>query len=323
MDIFSHALLPYLLGKLFKKSKEDITAFVLGGIAPDFDIFILWINYVYPNFFLTTHRGLTHSFVFGFFTAILILYLATGERVKNRVLRYVDFNPMFSRRAVAFAFAGVVIHLFLDFVTTRGVPLFYPVETTRYSAEVFFYNDIFLTITSLAIVIFLFKKPLQKNSIIKFLTLYLIVFAGMGTVRFAEKSNVEQFFQGPGIKTYPTMNPFDWYVLAEDVDEISIFEYNGLDRTLPYFGTVSRLNIFPHEKELDDAINTASELPQVKMFKWRAYAVAINASFSNGTWSLEYYDPLRMAMFRDSPAIFRRIDAPIRVKVEAGKAVIS
>lgn len=323
MDIFSHALLPYLLGKLFKKSKEDITALVLGGIAPDFDIFILWINYVYPNFFLTTHRGLTHSFLFGFFTAILILYLATGEKVKNRVLRYVDFNPVFSRRAVAFAFAGVVIHLFLDFVTTRGVPLFYPVETTRYSAEVFFYNDIFLTITSLAIVIFLFKKPLQKNSIIQFLTIYLVVFAGIGAVRLAEKSSAEQFFQGPGIKTYPTMNPFDWYVLAEDVDEISIFEYNGLDRTLPYIETVSRLNIFPKKEGLDDAINNASELPQVKMFEWRAYAVAINASFSNGTWSLEYYDPLRRAMFRDSPFIFRRIETPIRVKVEAGRAVIS
>ncbi len=323
MDIFSHALLPYLLGKLFKKSREDITAFVLGGIAPDFDIFILWINYVYPNFFLTTHRGLTHSFVFGFFTAILILYLATGERVKNRVRRYVDFNPVFSRRAVAFAFAGVVIHLFLDFVTTRGVPLFYPVETTRYSAEVFFYNDIFLTILSLAIVIFLFKKPLKKNSIIQFLTLYLVVFAGIGAVRLAEKSSAEQFFQGPGIKTHPTMNPFDWYVLAEDVDEISIFEYNGLDRTLPYIETVSRLNIFQKEEGLDNAINTASELPQVKMFKWGAYAVAINASFSNRTWSLEYYDPLRRAMFRDSPFIFRRIETPIRVKVKAGRAVIS
>jgi len=40
MDLFSHALLPYLLGDFFKRKKEEITALVVGGIAPDFDILI-------------------------------------------------------------------------------------------------------------------------------------------------------------------------------------------------------------------------------------------------------------------------------------------
>lgn len=326
MDLFSHALLPYLLGNFFKRRKDEVTALVLGGIAPDFDIFILWINYIYPNFFLIVHRGLTHSLFFGFFTVLIILSLACRGRVKNKFRRYIDFEPLFSSRTVVFAYAGVIIHLFLDYATTQGIPLLYPLSTARYAAEVFFYTDTYLTMVSLVIVVFLFKKPLKKNASAKFLVVFLIVFAGMGTLRMAEKSSAEQFFQGektPYLKAYPTMNPFDWYALAQDRNEISIFEYNGLNRSTTYNETVSALNILSHGDDLDSALFAAGELPQVKMFRWRAYAVAVNASYTGGAWSLEYYDPLRRAMFRESPSVFRRINAPIKVKVEEGKAVIS
>jgi inner membrane protein len=328
MDLFSHALLPYLIGNFFKRKKDEITALVLGGIAPDFDISILWINYIYPNFFLLVHRGITHSLVFGFFTGITVLYLACRGSVKNRVLRYTDYEPQFSSRTIAFAFSGVLIHLFLDYVTTQGIPLLYPLDTARYAAEVFFYTDIYLTVVSLIIVIFLFKKPLQKNTM-KFLLVFLVVFATMGALRIAEKTSAEQFFQSEktpylntGIKAYPTMNPFDWYALAEDRTDLSIFEYDGINRASPYNETVSRLSILSQGNGLDEAVSAAGELPQVKMFKWRAYAVAVNASFSDDAWYLEYYDPMRRAMFRDSPAIFRRINAPLKVKVEAESAVV-
>ncbi len=321
MDLFSHALLPYLLGNFFKRNRKEATALVLGGIAPDFDIFILWINFVNPTFFLIAHRGITHSLFFGFFTGTAVLYLASCGVIKNKVQRYIDYEPIFSNRTIAFAFAGVIIHLFLDYATTQGVPLLYPLYTTRYAAEVFFYTDIPLTIVSAVIVIFLFKKPLQKDTT-KFLIVFLIVFAGMGALRIGEKTDAGQFFHNAEIKTYPTMNPFDWYAIAEDRNEISIFEYNGLSRTLQYSETVSTLSIYKGN-DPGGALAVANELPQVKMFEWRAYAVAINAFFSNGTWSLEYYDPLRRAMFRDSPAIFRRINVPLRVTVKAGEAVIS
>src|SRR5659263_548330 len=159
MDLFSHALLPYLLGNYLKKRKEEITAFVIGGIAPDVDIFLLFIQYLYPTFFLITHRGITHSLFFGFFTGTFILYLASRKRIKKRVQKYLNFEPFFSSRTIAYAYAGILIHLFLDYSTTRGVPLFFPFETTRYSAELFFYTDIYLTILSLVMVIFLFKRP--------------------------------------------------------------------------------------------------------------------------------------------------------------------
>lgn len=322
MDLLTHALLPYLLGNFFKRKKEEVTALVVGGIAPDFDILILWINLVYPNFFLTTHRGITHSLFFGFFTGVIVLYSASRSGVKNKVRRYVDFEPVFSNRAVIYAYAGVLIHLFLDFVTTRGIPLLYPLSTTRYAGEVFFYTDTYLTIASLVIVILLFKKPQNFNT--KFLIVFLIVFAGMGTLRIAEKSDAEQFFDA-GIEFFPTMNPFYWYALSEDRNEISVFDYNGLNRSSQYNETVPRLSILSKGEALDEALAIAGELPQVKMFKWRAYAVAVNASFTDNAWYIEYHDPLQKAMIRNSSTMLRRAFAgrnSIKVKVEGGKAAV-
>lgn len=323
MDLFSHALLPYLLGSFFKRRKEEVTAFVLGGIAPDFDVFILGINYLYPTFFLIAHRGITHSLFFGFFSAIAVLYLVSHAKVKTKVRRLIDFEPMTGIRAVWFAYAGVIIHLFLDYLTTRGIPLFYPLVTARYSAEIFFYTDICLTIASLIIIIFLYKNPLQKNGT-KFLIVFLIIFAVLGSLRISEKNGAENFFQGAETKVYPTMNPFDWYVLGEEGDKIKIYEYNGLTRTSQYSETVSRLNILSEGESPETALNAAGELPQVKMFKWRAYAVAINASFNNGAWLLEYYDPIQRAEMKDAPEIIKKAGwTSIKVRVEGGKAVIS
>ncbi len=322
MDLFSHALIPFLLGNLFKRKKEEIAALTIGGIAPDFDVALLWINFVYPNFFLLTHRGITHSIFFGFFTGVLILYLATQNRVKNIVKRYIDFEPVFSRRTILFAFAGVILHLILDYTTTRGVPFLYPFEVTRFSAEIFFYTDTYLTILALIMVIWLYMKPLQKNTVMKFLVIYLIVFAGLGTARLTEKISAERYFHETGIQVYPTMSIFDWYALAKENDELKIYEYNGFNRTSAFNETVPALDVFSQGSGLDSALAAAGELPQIKMFEWRAYAVAINATPSHGAWFLEYYDPVGQAMSRNAPAILMRINTPIRVRVEAGKAVV-
>jgi inner membrane protein len=204
MDLFTHALFPYLLGNHFKKKKEEITAFILGGIAPDIDICLLLVQYLYPTFLLMTHRGITHSLFFGFFTGVLVLYLASRKGIKKRVQKHLNFEPVFSLRNIAYAYAGVLIHLLLDYSTTRGVPFLYPLETTRYSAELYFYMDIYLILVSLIMVIFLFKKPFQTRRNTIFLIILLIVFAGLGALRFAEKTKSQEFFNDNNINSFPS-----------------------------------------------------------------------------------------------------------------------
>lgn len=329
MDLFSHALLPYLLAKSFKRKNEETTAFVLGGIAPDIDVLIMWINFVYPTFFLITHRGITHSLFFGFLTAIFVLYLASRKGIRSFINRFIKFEPVMNGRSAVFACAGAALHIFLDYTTTHGVPLLFPITTARYSAELFFYTDLFLTILSLLIIIYLYKKPQQRNNAAKFLMVFLIIFVLLGSVRIIEKNNAAYFFQGENMTTYPTASPFDWYVLGVTAEEIRIYEYNGLNMSSPYNETVNRMNILKSGNDMVGALSIAEELPQVKMFRWRANAVAVNASIDEGNWSFEYYDPLQRAMFkdmlRDVPGIFRgaaRGFSSMNVTVNGGRAVV-
>lgn len=326
MDFISHALLPYLLGNFFKRNKEEVTAFVLGGVAPDFDVLVLWIQYLYPTFLLITHRGITHSFFFGFFTFLIILYLATRPAVRAKVKQFIEFEPVITKRTVLFGYAGILIHLFMDYVTTEGIPLLYPFTTTNYSAEIFFYQDIFLLILSISILIIIYKKPFQRKNSTKFLVIFLIFFLVLGTVRIEEKISAQDILlnnkdlNNTDISAYPTFNPFGWYVLSNESDKIKIYWYNGFEKNIRYIKTFIKMNIINEGEKLNFALNIASEMPQVKMFKWRAYAVAVNASFKSGVWFLEYYDPMQKVRMLDSPD-FLKIVAPelgsLKVNVES------
>ena len=326
MDIFSHTLLPFLIGKSFKRKNEEVTAFILGGIAPDLDVFIMWINFVYPTFFLITHRGITHSLFFGFITAIVVLYLASRAGMRSFINRFIKFEPVITGRSAVFACVGAVLHIVLDSITTHGVPLLYPLTTARYSAELFFYTDLLLTILSIMIIIYLYKKPQQRNNAVKFLIIFLIIFAILGSIRIMEKNSAAYFFQDKNMKTYPTASPFNWYVMGITSEEIRIYEYNALSMSSPYNESVKRMNILRSGNDISMALSTSEELPQVKMFRWRAHAVAVNASFDKGTWSFEYYDPLQRTMFRDIPGFFRgtaRSFGSMNVTVNGSKAIVT
>ncbi len=326
MDLFSHALLPYLLGDFFKRKKEEITALVIGGIAPDFDILILWVNSVYPNFFLTTHRGLTHSLFFGFFTALFVMYLAARYKGSIRRLLKFPLDIRFNKSTLAFMYLGVLIHLLLDYITTTGVPLFYPFDAKRWSAELFFYTDTYLTIFSLAAIILLYRtKPAMHGATAKkILVTFLVVFFVLGGIRYAEKSDAQAFYANSDI--FPTSDMFRWYALWGDDETIKIQEYNSWNKTTSFRAEFRRRNIVFSDgaPPFEDALALARKLPQVRMFEWRAHATAINASYKDA-WIIEFYDPMQRVGMRDAPSFARRVFAGFRslaVKVKDGDAVV-
>jgi hypothetical protein len=54
------------------------------------------------------------------------------------------------------------------------------------------------------------------------------------------------------------------------------------------------------------ARGAGEKLPQVKLFRWRAYCVAINATLQqNGSWIIEYYDLLVSAQMANFWPVFR------------------
>ena len=328
MDFFSHALLPYLFGSFLGLRRKYLAALVLGGIAPDLDVLVVWINYIYPTSLLIVHRGFTHTLFFGFFVAAFVLFLATRDRVLTWAQRFVKLDLDLSVSCLAFACAGILSHLFLDYLTTKGVPLFYPFTAARYSADIFYMIELTIMIASLLVLIELFRKrsgtKFNKNLFIIFVAFLLIV----GGIRIEGKETAQGYITDRGAEVYPDTNLFQWTVLDNDSDRFQVREFNTLYGKMLHSSTFLRLNISsgsvgPVESVGSErALDLAENLPQVKLFRWRAYAVAINASERNGSWLLEYYDPVVKLDMMNSwrMAIAASGYGSIRVKVEDNEA---
>jgi len=325
MDFFTHAVLPYLLGSFLGLKKKHLAALVLGGIAPDLDTLVVWINYIYPSSLLIVHRGFTHTFFFGFFVVAFLLFLATRDRVLARAQRFISLDLDFSVTCLAFAYAGVLSHLFLDYLTTRGVPLFYPFVVDRYSAEIFYMIEIVIMIASLLVLVELYRKrsgtKFNKNLFIIFVAFLLLV----GGIRLEGRERAQSFFNDKNAEVYPDSSLFQWTVLENDSDRFQVYEFNSLDEVTQQSSSFPHLNTSPAAPGFERAFDMAEKLPQVKLFRWRANAIAINALEQNGSWLLEYYDPAVKSKMMNSGQIagaaFRSYGS-VQVRVENDEAKV-
>ncbi len=323
MDLFSHALLAYILGSFLCLDKKLLAALVLGGIAPDLDFLIAWINNVYPTTFLLVHRGITHTLFFGFFFALLILYLASREQIKSFLCRFIKFDLDFSATSMAFVYAGVLLHLFVDYTTTRGVPLFYPWQAVRYSANIFSQIEPIMLIASLLVLAVLVRGrsriKFNKNIFMVFLLFFLIV----GGIRIEGKAAAGEFFNGQNAEIYPDSNLFSWVILENDSDQFLVYKYDFIKGNVTNSSAFAKITVASSITQAQIAIDAAEKLPLVLLFRWRAYAVAINATSQNGSWIIDYYDPLVKAQMTNSWRFFRpalKGYGSVRVRVENGVA---
>lgn len=293
MDFFTHALLPYLLGTNLGLGKKNLAALVLGGMAPDMDVLISWIGSIYPTSLLLVHRGITHSFFFGFFFGLLVLYLAALPQVRGLLGRFIKYDLDNSLSSIAFVYAGVLMHLLLDYTTTGGVPLFYPLQAMRHSADIFYQIEPILLIFTLVILAAL----LRDRSIIRFrkslLVVFLVFLLLVGDIRLEGKHAALDNFAGENALAYPEPGLFSWALIEEKGDRYLVSEYDYIDGNVTGWTMFPRLHVASNLEEAKKEIGIADELNQVQLFRWRAYAVAINATSSeNGSWKIEYYDPL-------------------------------
>ncbi len=306
MDIFTHAVLPYLVGSFFRLDRRYLFALVFGGIAPDLDLLLAAASSLYPSetavSLLLVHRGITHSFFFGFFAALLVLILVSRGPVRAAVRRAVDLDMPFTSRALALAYIGVLCHLFLDFLTTKGVPLLFPWNAARFSADIYFHTEAAAMIASIAVLFQLFRDR-EKGSRrynTRMLVLFLAFLIIIGAVRMGGRETAESLFAHESVKIYPDFELFHWAVLREDGDRFRVYEVDALKSDIERCFSSSRLYVQPDGRGggggvaggLKEAIMEAEGLPQVELFRWRAYAVAMNTSFQDGSWYLEYYDPV-------------------------------
>ena len=258
-------------------------------------------------------------------TYVVIFYLASREQIKSFLGRFIKFDLDFSATSMAFVYAGVLLHLFVDYTTTRGVPLFYPWQAVRYSANIFSQIEPIMLIASLLVLAVLVRErsriKFNKNLFMVFLLFFLIV----SGIRIEGKAAAESFFNGQNEDVYPDSNLFSWVILENDGIQFLVYGYDSLDGKATNSSAFAKMTVASSITEAQIAIGAAENLPIVLLFRWRAYAVAINATTENGSWIIEYYDPLVRAQMANSWRFFRpalKGYGSVQVKVENGQARI-
>ena len=61
MDIFLHIVVNATIANQLSQDGNSKRALILGGIAPDMDVFFAWIPILIPQLFMLQHRGLFHT----------------------------------------------------------------------------------------------------------------------------------------------------------------------------------------------------------------------------------------------------------------------
>lgn len=298
MDLFTHFIVPFIL-LFFLKSRYKLEG-AFGGISVDFDFFIIFVGILFPQLFVFTHRGITHSFVFGFVSAVIFLFIITRGPVQKTIGRMIkrDLNLTFTYKTILIAYFGVLIHLLLDFLTTGGIPLFYPFSLTRFSGELYYYTDAITTLAALVVLGCLYFKidPRYKKGA---MILFMVLLISMGGIRGWEKNNALNSFESEiegnfaYIAAYPTSDMFTWNVVlrSSDNQRYALYEYRGRNGEKIFQGNYSALTIKNGTyTSAITAIKKADELSVVENFKWRSFYTCIEASYENGQWKLTYFD---------------------------------
>lgn len=251
IDTFTHALIPFLSGKASKKDKEACAALLLGGLAPDFDISFLFLRLLFPALyfsipasFLPFHRGITHTIIFGTLTAWLFLFGFSRKPV-SRALKNIfksDISLLFNPKLMFFSAIGMLSHLFLDVLTTYGIPLFYPFSTKRYAIELFFYIDIYLSMIGAVLTGYAlyrkgwFRTPFgainSKEIGAVYKKLLFVVVASivlLAGARYYEKSASAEYFGADMNAVYPTPAITVWTIAKPNADNTyTIYTFDAL-----------------------------------------------------------------------------------------------
>lgn len=309
MDLITHFLVPFIILAAFKSKNKLAGAF--GGISLDFDtIFVAPLDNVFaaltgilaPQLFIFAHRGLTHSFIFALITSTIFLYILSRKQVNEFISNIIkrDISVKFTKTTIAIAYFGALTHLFLDFLTTKGIPLLYPFSITKYAAEIYPAIDMVITILAIITLLVLYLR-VNENYKKVVMTIFMVVLISFGCIMAYEKSNALEAeslaLSGnySQISAYPTQDMFTWNIVESNAQNSSyrVSEYNTWQNQESNIKTYKNPLIENGSyNSAQNAINIANTLPEVEKFKFNSYYTLIDAKYNSTKWDITYYDIL-------------------------------
>ncbi|MCZ6872696.1 MAG: metal-dependent hydrolase [bacterium] len=151
MDNLTHGLAGALLaqaGVRQRYGRAASVALIVGSELPDLDALF---DLAGPIIGFQQHRGVTHAFAGGLGLALLVAAVLYG------LLRYRHYW-----RLVGVLYAGVLLHIWMDYLTSYGTQILLPFDAGRYTADAVFIIDFFYTGIIVAALLSLRMVRLQR-----------------------------------------------------------------------------------------------------------------------------------------------------------------
>jgi membrane-bound metal-dependent hydrolase YbcI (DUF457 family) len=212
MDIVHHALIGGAVCLTATAHGHELAgiAFLAASVFPDLDVFFMLLG---KRFYLTHHQSVTHSLILAPLYGLLI------AAVLAALLGWETLGPLFLG-----AWAGLAVHILLDWSNTFRISLLLPLRSNRYSLDaVFFVDSVAWTLTALFYLFYLLDGPQS------YWFLYPLLFAGYFGLKWRLHHHIVKRLKP--IHAIPSsLNPFEFFILEEDGQAFTGYLYNALTR---------------------------------------------------------------------------------------------
>ncbi|QLA19548.1 hypothetical protein GD604_07240 [Desulfolutivibrio sulfoxidireducens] len=213
MDPVTHIASGILVGQAvrdrFPPGKWLIFFTALCAWIPDIDNFVTYFG---PEAYMRYHRGLTHSILGG---AVLAALLAAAFRPLSRAAPFL--------KVFALAFGCILMHDFLDLITTYGTQLLLPFSDARLGLPaVFIVDPVYTGVMLVAVVLgFVLKTRGRTVALVAlgWLVLYPALSLGLREIVVAaqkERLTAEGLPQAVAHVTTDALSPIYWKVVVDD-----------------------------------------------------------------------------------------------------------
>ncbi|MFZ5998166.1 MAG: metal-dependent hydrolase [Nitrospirota bacterium] len=207
MDPITHTLSGIVIRQLGFKRKAALFVIILSAIAPDFDYVTRFWGI---DAFLRYHRGITHG-VLALMVFPALMALMFGW--KKREFFYYYF----------ISFLGYGSHLLMDLTNQYGTRILSPIDWNKYSLDLTFIIDPYITIGLLLSVI-LGMTNKKRAALISLVTVVLLsgYIAGRSYLQGQVKDFLRNEVDANTYRVYPLPNDFlRWWFVTTSGDEVT------------------------------------------------------------------------------------------------------
>ena len=274
MDSITHIVLGACIGDAVLSKKTGKKGMLIGAIAqsfPDIDVVgTLWLSLPENLYF---HRGITHSFFFGFIAAFGLAFIT------QKILRKYELS---FPRLVIFFCLQLWLHDILDTSNAYGTALLEPFSSHRFAYNNLFVADPFFTlpmlVAAIALLIMRTTNPSRKKWILAALFLsgfyifYSITNKGSVDKMIATSLENQQIKSTNFISTPTPFNTWLWYVMVPTDSGV----YIGYRSVYDAKNFVTPFTFYPKNEQLLASRKNSEDVIHLKRFAEGIYTLEKN-----------------------------------------------